>query len=456
MPQQTIPFTGTTFVSSALPNTNLSASAIIITGNDAVFANCISFLTFIIPILPVAAVDNAVIRLFVFTKTGVAASPINVNRVTTPFSTATVTYNTQPGYVATGSTQNISTSDVLQYIEIDITMLFNQWLNGAFPNFGIALTNPDGVTEVEFGGNGIGALYEPEIVVTFSGGVIGPTGPTGATGATGIAGATGATGIAGATGPTGDTGATGATGIAGATGPTGDTGATGATGIAGATGPTGDTGATGATGIAGATGPTGDTGATGATGIAGATGPTGDTGATGATGIAGATGPTGDTGATGATGIAGATGPTGDTGATGPTGAGLAAYGYVYDLTAITGQVVAAGADVTFSSNGPLVNETHTAGTAGVTVTLAGDYQIDYSVSITVGIGAQIAISVNGGVVDPSTQIIALTATGPVTGQAILTLAGGDIVTLNNPSATPFTTTPSPDVGAQMTINKLD
>jgi hypothetical protein len=132
----------------------------------------------------------------------------------------------------------------------------------------------------------------------------------------------------------------------------------------------------------------------------------------------------------------------------------LAAYGYVYDIT-VGGQVVAAGADVLFSTNGPLVNETHTAGTAPVTVTLAGDYQIDYSVSITVGIGSEIAIAVNG-VVDPSTPIIALAATGPVTGQAILTLAGGDVITLRNPSATPFTTSASPDVGAQMTIDKLD
>ncbi|HBW36338.1 MAG TPA: hypothetical protein DEF89_13875, partial [Desulfosporosinus sp.] len=159
-------------------------------------------------------------------------------------------------------------------------------------------------------------------------------------------------------------------------------------------------------------------------------------------------------GATGATGAVGATGATGAVGATGATGAGLAAYGYVYDLT-VGGQVVAAGADVVFSSNGPLVNETHVAGTTTVTVTLAGDYQIDYSVSITLGVGSEIAIAV-GGVVDPSTRIIATAATGPVIGQAILTLGAGAVITLNNPSATAFTTTGSPDVGAQLTIDKLD
>jgi len=132
----------------------------------------------------------------------------------------------------------------------------------------------------------------------------------------------------------------------------------------------------------------------------------------------------------------------------------LAAFGYIYTDDAVA-QVVAGGADVIFSNNGPLVNETHTAGTAPVTVTLAGNYQIDYSVSITAGVGSAIAIAVNG-VVDSSTPITVLVTTGQVTGQAILTLAAGDVITLNNNSATPFTLTTTPDIGAQLTIDKLD
>ncbi|KJR45334.1 Flagellar hook-length control protein FliK [Desulfosporosinus sp. I2] len=132
----------------------------------------------------------------------------------------------------------------------------------------------------------------------------------------------------------------------------------------------------------------------------------------------------------------------------------MAAFGYVYTLDAVA-QVVAGGADVLFSSNGPLVNEVHIAGTAPVTVALAGNYQIDYSVSITAGVGSEIAIAVNG-VVDPSTPITALVATGQVPGQAILTLAAGDVITLRNSSAVPFTLTTAPEVGAQLTIDKLD
>jgi TGF-beta propeptide. len=162
-------------------------------------------------------------------------------------------------------------------------------------------------------------------------------------------------------------------------------------------------------------------------------------------------GPVGPTGPTGATGATGATGPTGPTGAT---GAGLAAYGYVYSLDA-TAQGVTGGADVIFSNHGPLVNETHTDGTASVTVTPAGDYQIDYSISITEGAGAKIAIAVNGKV-DPSTQIAALATTGQVTGQAILNLPASGAITLRNNSHTPLTLAVDPEVGAQMTIDKLN
>ncbi|ODA38705.1 Flagellar hook-length control protein FliK [Desulfosporosinus sp. BG] len=132
----------------------------------------------------------------------------------------------------------------------------------------------------------------------------------------------------------------------------------------------------------------------------------------------------------------------------------MAAFGYVYTLDAVA-QAVLPGTDVVFSSNGPLVNETHTAGTAPITVALAGNYQIDYSVSITLGIGSEIAIAVNG-VVNPSTLITALVATGQVTGQAIIALAAGDVITLRNASGVALTLATAPEVGAQMTIDKLD
>ena len=113
--------------------------------------------------------------------------------------------------------------------------------------------------------------------------------------------------------------------------------------------------------------------------------------------------------------------------------------------------MVAGGADVTFSNNGPLSGVTHTAGTAPVTVPTAGTYQIYYGVNITAGVGAAIAIAVNG-VVDPSTNVNLLTAVGETGGDAMLTLAAGDVLTLRNNSAVPFTTDSSTGVGAQFDV----
>ncbi|MGB8451408.1 MAG: DNRLRE domain-containing protein [Anaerocolumna sp.] len=167
MATQTLLTTGTTFVSSLLASYNLSTSAVIVAGTHPVYLDSISFLKFDLSSLPAASVSSAILRLYVFSKSGVAPSPIAVNRVTSAFDINTVTYNTMPTYVPTGITTNITTGDVLTYVEIDVTTLINQWLNGTFPNNGIALTNSDGITDVLFGGKPVGAAFEPQLVVTF-------------------------------------------------------------------------------------------------------------------------------------------------------------------------------------------------------------------------------------------------------------------------------------------------
>lgn len=134
---------------------------------------------------------------------------------------------------------------------------------------------------------------------------------------------------------------------------------------------------------------------------------------------------------------------------------GLSAFGYVYQLATIADETVVGGADVPFSSNGPLTSISHTAGTTTITVFTGGTFKIDYSVNITSGIGSAIAVAINGSV-DPSTSKSSLAAAGLVSGTAILTLAAGDVITLRNNSAVPFTTDLAPGVGAQFTVIKLD
>jgi len=94
---------------------------------------------------------------------------------------------------------------------------------------------------------------------------------------------------------------------------------------------------------------------------------------------------------------------------------------------------------------------THTAGTAAIVVPTTGTYQINYCVNLTAGVGSAIDISING-TPDASTNIDILTTTGEVSGTAMLTLTGGDTLTLRNNSATPFTMDIAPGVGAQFDI----
>lgn len=177
MPEITIGIPDTTFVSSAQPDQNFSFYPLMYVGRDPGFLECISFLEIDLSSIPVTSVDSAVLQLSVIVKTGTEPSPIVVNRVTGPFDASTVTYNTMPTFEPTASQIDINTSDLYTIVSIDITEIVNEWLNGTHPNYGIALTNPDGLTLVQFGTNNI--IYEPyfpKLVVSYSDTPVPPTG----------------------------------------------------------------------------------------------------------------------------------------------------------------------------------------------------------------------------------------------------------------------------------------
>jgi hypothetical protein len=133
------------------------------------------------------------------------------------------------------------------------------------------------------------------------------------------------------------------------------------------------------------------------------------------------TGPAGGSGATGAAGATGATGARGPAGA-----AGQPNYGYVYNLT---GETVWIESAVIFDSNGPLAGFTHLAGSTNIGVVAAGTYLVDFSVSGTQV--DQFALFDNGAAV-PGTIYGSGAGTQQNNGQAIVTLAAGDVLTLVN------------------------
>jgi len=169
VPTITIGIPDTTFVSSAQPLNNFSFYPLIYVGTDEVFSDCIGLMEIDLSSIPVTTVDSAVLQLSVIVKTDTDPSPIVVNRVTSPFDAQTVTFNTIPAFTATTSQIDINTSDLYTIVSIDITTLVNEWLGGTYENYGIALTNTDGETLVQFGTNNI--IYEPyfpKLVVTYS------------------------------------------------------------------------------------------------------------------------------------------------------------------------------------------------------------------------------------------------------------------------------------------------
>jgi hypothetical protein len=74
-------------------------------------------------------------------------------------------------------------------------------------------------------------------------------------------------------------------------------------------------------------------------------------------------------------------------------------------------------------------------------------------VNLTSGAGASMAIAVDAAVV-PNTEVPIQAAPGELTGDSILTLTAGDIVTLRDDSGTPVSLTPS-GVGASLAISSL-
>jgi hypothetical protein len=241
-------------------------------------------------------------------------------------------------------------------------------------------------------------------------------------------------------------------------GPRGRKGAQGKRGLRGVQGETGAPGSQGETGITGSTGITGTTGLQGLQGQIGTVGPQGTAGTQGTVGASGPTGPQGpigNNGSAGPTGSAGAVGPTGAAGVAGPTGAagvagtnGLAEYAYVYNVGA---QVVAIEADIDFDTNGVATpGITHAPGATQIAVTSAGDYKVSFTVS---GVEPnQFGLFVNG---VPATVSIYGSGAGTQqnTGQAILTLGSGDVLTLRNHSSAAAVTLQTVAGGTQQNVN---
>jgi hypothetical protein len=258
---------------------------------------------------------------------------------------------------------------------------------------------------------------------------------------------------AGAPGPKGPRGIRGLRGVPGLRGVQGFTGAAGPPGAKGSAGAIGATGIQGLQGVQGAIGLAGQIGAPGVPGTPGTPGLPGAQGIPGTAGTAGTAGTPGTPGLPGAQGIPGTPGTPGPPGVQGTPGTpgaatGLPQYAYIYNTTA---QTVAVGADAIFDANGVLTSGiTHTLGTSQVVIHNSGNYEVTFSVSATEA--NQMALSDNGTAV-LGTIYGSGAGTQQNTGQAIVALDAGDLLTLTNHTSASTITLPSLVGGSQAEVN---
>jgi BclA C-terminal domain len=106
---------------------------------------------------------------------------------------------------------------------------------------------------------------------------------------------------------------------------------------------------------------------------------------------------------------------------------------------------------VKFDTNGILTaGITHTAGTAGIMISNTGDYLITFSISAVEP--NQFALFINGTQV-PGDVYGSGAGTQQNHGQTIVTLAGGDVLTLRNHSSAAAVTLQTLAGGTQTTVN---
>jgi hypothetical protein len=112
---------------------------------------------------------------------------------------------------------------------------------------------------------------------------------------------------------------------------------------------------------------------------------------------------------------------------------------------------VALEADVTFDTNGVMSSGiTHAPGAAGITLVNAGTYEVTFSVSATEP--SQMALFDNGALV-PGTVYGSGAGTQQNNGEAILTAAAGDVLTIRNHTSSAAVGLATPIGGTQASTN---
>jgi hypothetical protein len=193
---QQAPPSADTFALSATPKTNYGPSPLLAVTNGST-----TFIQFDLSGLPSSAtVSKATLRLYVDAVT--AAGSFDVYEVNSPWTERALNFTNAPtaGLSATGSKPvSISYSSSNQFVQVDITTLVQDWVNGTVANNDIALKPTTAAGGFSFDSKESPLTsHEPELEISLvSAGPAGPPGPAGAAGQAGPAGLQGPQGIPG-------------------------------------------------------------------------------------------------------------------------------------------------------------------------------------------------------------------------------------------------------------------
>jgi RHS repeat-associated protein len=131
-----------TYVMSSYPSNNYNLTPELRTGYTSSTGITRSYMDFTesLPNLTGKLLVKAELKLYKWNDIG-TVSPTNVyaNRITNSWNNSTITYGTQPTLDTSQTYGSTSATGSAKWLSMDVTSLVNGWLNGTYPNNGVAL-----------------------------------------------------------------------------------------------------------------------------------------------------------------------------------------------------------------------------------------------------------------------------------------------------------------------------
>ena len=98
------------------------------------------------------------------------APTIKAYRVTSDWSSSSITWNSKPSY-STAYASGVATNTVGEWYGLNVTTLVKYWLNGTYPNYGMVLKEPsetDSAQKTKFYSSDAPSPNKPELVINYT------------------------------------------------------------------------------------------------------------------------------------------------------------------------------------------------------------------------------------------------------------------------------------------------